>query len=125
MAQNYVTDGSIQEITLGSGETALASGKARLVGLRLGVILSLTRDGQTVFDNQASAQGDVAVVAYTGVYELPKAASQAWATIGAQLYWDNTNKLLTTTAGANTKCGYVWAVAGADDATGFVCLQAA
>lgn len=33
-----------------------------------------------------------------------KFASEAWA-VGQVLYWDNTNKRLTTTASGNTKCG--------------------
>lgn len=123
MAQNYITSGDTQEIVLGSGETALASGKGRLVGARLGVILSLTRDGETVFANQASAQGDIAAVKFTGVFELPKVTSQAWATIGAKVYWDDTNKRLTTSSSGNTQCGYVWEAAAADDTTGKIVLH--
>lgn len=39
-----------------------------------------------------------------GVFDLPKAASQAW-TIGAKIYWDNTAKNLTTTSSGNTLVG--------------------
>lgn len=121
--QNYKSSGEIQEITLGSGETALASGKARLVGGRLGVISALTRDGQTVMSNAASAEGDIATIHYKGVYTLPKATSQAWSTVGAKVYWDDTNKRLTTTASGNTACGYIWAAAAADDTTGTIVLH--
>jgi predicted RecA/RadA family phage recombinase len=39
-----------------------------------------------------------------GVFTLAKADSQAW-TVGAAIYWDNTNKVCTTTVGSNKKIG--------------------
>lgn len=39
-----------------------------------------------------------------GVYALPKAASQAW-TVGQKVYFDATNKVLTSTASGNTLVG--------------------
>ncbi len=39
-----------------------------------------------------------------GVFELAKADSQAW-TEGAKIYWDNTNKVCTTTSMSNTLIG--------------------
>lgn len=60
--------------------------------------------------------------AIEGVYELPAATSQAWTTIGAALYWDDTNKRLTTTASGNTKIGVVAAVKGSADTVGRVKL---
>ncbi len=35
-----------------------------------------------------------------GEYALPKTAGQAW-TVGMKLYWDATNRVLTSTAGSN------------------------
>ena len=40
---------------------------------------------------------------------------------GALLYWDNTNKRLTTTATGNTLAGYATAAAGAGMST--VCIN--
>lgn len=113
--QNYVTGDCSIDITLGSGETAFASGTLYLVGAMVGVISSLTRNGQTVFSNQASAQGDIAVVALEGVYTLPKATGAIG--IGAKVYYDATNKNLTTTASGNTFTGYAYAAALSGDAT--------
>lgn len=63
------------------------------------------------------ATGDVASGATTewkttGVFDLTKKGSEAWATIGAIVYWDNTNKRLTTTASTNTPCAAVMATVG-------------
>lgn len=124
MAQNHITDGSRIEVTLGSGETALGAGKGRLVGAMFGVILSLTRNGQTVFSNQASAQGDIAVLALSGVYTLPK-TNPLVINLGAKLYWDDTNKVVTTTVGSNVFVGYAWTAAASTDATVQVKLQTA
>ncbi len=121
--QNYVSCGDRLEVTLGSGETGFASGKGYLAGAVFGVITALTRNGQTVFSNQASAQGDVAVLALEGVYTLPKATGAI--TLGAKLYWDNTAKNITTTASGNTFCGYAFSAQASGDATVAVKLQTA
>lgn len=39
-----------------------------------------------------------------GVFDIAKATGEAW-TQGAKLYWDNTNKRLTTTSAGNTLVG--------------------
>lgn len=103
------------DVTLGSGETSFASGKLYLVGAMVGVITSLTRAGQTVFANQASAQGDVAVVRFEGVYTVPKASGAI--TLGAKLYYDSTAKNLTTTASGNTFAGYAYTAQQSGDTT--------
>lgn len=121
--QNYIQEGDRMEVTLGSGETGFASGKGYLVGAMFGVITSLTRNGQTVFSTQASAQGDIAVLALEGVFTLPKATGAI--TLGAKLYWDNTAKNITTTASGNTFCGYAWTAQSSGDATVQVKLQTA
>ena len=61
--------------------------------------------------------GDPCELACGGVYDLPKAASQAW-TLGAPVYWDATAKTVTTSSasGANLKIG-VAADAAASQAT--------
>ncbi len=123
MAQSYVQHGERIEVTLGSGETAVASGKGYLIGAMFGVVVALTRNGQTVFSNQASAQGDVAVVALEGVFTLPKATGAV--TVGAKVYWDNTAKNITTTVGSNVFVGYAWAAQASGDTTVQVKLQTA
>jgi len=56
-----------------------------------------------------------------GVYEIPCATGTAWKTCDT-LYWDNTNKRVTTTATNNTKIGMAGADKVAGDATGWVKL---
>jgi predicted RecA/RadA family phage recombinase len=55
--------------------------------------------------------GDDAVFVTEGVFDLAKAASQAW-TVGAKIYWDNTNKVCTTTSTSNTLIGVAIAAVG-------------
>lgn len=57
------------------------------------------------------ANGEVGLLNLGGVYELPKAASQAW-TVGAKVYWDDTNDVCTTTASGNTLIGCAFAAVG-------------
>lgn len=123
MAQNYIQSGASIEVALGSGETTVKVGDGRLIGTMFGVVLSLTRAGQTVFSNQASAQGDIAIVALNGVFSLPKASGAI--TLGAKLYWDATAKNLTTTTTSNTFVGYAFAAAASGDTTVPLKLQTA
>lgn len=122
MAQNHITDGNRIEVTLGN-ETTLGAGKGRLVGSMFGVILSLTRNGQTVFSNQASASGDIAVIALSGVFTLPK-TNPLVINLGDKLYWDDTNKVVNKT-NTNTFVGYAWTGAASTDGTVQVKLQTA
>lgn len=110
MANNLVQPGNMITYTLGSGETAVASGKGILIGAMVGNVISLQRNDQTVFKNQASAEGDVAEVSLSGVYTMEKTTGEAW-TIGAKVYWNNTTKKFTTTASGNTFGGYAFAAA--------------
>ena len=77
-----------------------------------------------VATNDAALATDVALD-LTGVFELTKIGSQAW-TVGALVYWDDTNKRCTTVATANLLIGVaVAAVAGgAGNTTGRVRLNA-
>ena len=49
-------------------------------------------------------QGKECSLALTGIYDLPKQPSQAWA-LGARVYWDAANERATTTATGNTLIG--------------------
>ena len=87
--KNFVAVGNI--LTL-PAPAALTSGQGALIGSIFGVAQKDASNGE-----------DVAILV-TGVFELPKAASQAWA-VGAKVYWDNTAKVCTTTVGTNTLIG--------------------
>lgn len=71
---------------------ATLSGQGVLMGSMFGIAAS---DATT---------GDDLVLNLTGVYELPKAAPQAW-TVGQKVYWDNAAKVVTTAATDNTLIG--------------------
>lgn len=87
-------------ITLGSGETAFKTGDFYFSGAKLYYIKNLLRNGNPVFINQASAQGDLAICHRHGEYtDAPKTTGQAWV-IGEDLYWDPATKKLTNVAGS-------------------------
>ena len=111
MAQNYVESGKQITVALGSGETGVAVGELYKVGLQIGVVLSLTRLGQTVMNNVASAEGDIAVVALEGVFTVPKATSLAIA-VGDILYYDVADANLNKTATDNFFAGFAHEAAG-------------
>lgn len=113
MAQNFIETGDQIEVVLGN-VTTVASGKAIVVGAQVGVVLSLTRDGQTVFANQASAEDDVAIIALKGVFTLPKAAPLVIAQ-GAKVYLDGTNVTTADGSGANPFVGYAHAAGASAD----------
>jgi len=85
-------------------------------GLLVGAIFGIA-------SGDALTGAEVEVVT-TGVFDLTKAASQAWA-VGDKVYWDNTNRVATKTATANTLIGVaVTAVGGtASETTGRVRLN--
>ena len=72
---------------------AVNSGAGALIGSLFGVA------GKTL------ANGETGAFATRGVFDLAKVGSQAW-TVGAKIYWDNTNKrpcvLLTILRGLQT-----------------------
>jgi predicted RecA/RadA family phage recombinase len=92
---------------------ALTSGQGAKVGQMFGVAT-----------NDATLAADVALD-LTGVFELTKIGSQAW-TVGALVYWDDTNKRCTTVATANLLIGIAAAAVagGAGNTTGRVRLNA-
>ncbi|MFB2532645.1 DUF2190 family protein [Paracoccus sp. p4-l81] len=108
--KNYVQPGNTITLT---APYAVASGDGLLVGSIFGVASGTAALGETV------------EAALTGVYDLKKVASQAWAA-GDKVYWDNTAKEATKTTTSNTLIGVaVVAVAGgASDIIGRVRLNA-
>lgn len=87
--------------------------------VRNGAVVSLgTRVGVAGSDIAAGTQGQVHVV---GVFEMDKAANEA-ITMGAAVYYDATNDVITATADGHTLAGYAAADAAAADATVLVKL---
>ena len=86
----------------------LASGAGFLVGSIFAVATTNATTGTPV-------EGDT-----VGVFDFPKAAGAV--TQGAKLYWDNTNFVVTTTAGSNTLIGAATQAAASGDATARVKL---
>jgi predicted RecA/RadA family phage recombinase len=64
------------------------------------------------------------VLVRRGVFTHAKTAAQAW-TVGAKLYWDDTNKVFTTTASGNTLVGAAAVAAANPTDTGTVVLDGA
>lgn len=71
---------------------SVASGAGVLVGTLFGV---------AAFTAAPGADVEIEVV---GVFDLPKTSAQAWS-VGALVYWDDTNKVATTTASGNSLIG--------------------
>lgn len=83
-----------------------------------GEVVSLgTRIGVAGEDIAAGETGHLHVV---GVFEMEKAAGAV--TMGASLYYDTTEKNITTTASSNIPAGYAAAPAESGDATVLVKL---
>lgn len=104
--KNFVQDGDVLTLT---APYAVASGGGALVGTLFGVATSTVAN---------AAQGEFAT---TGVFDLPKASGAI--TQGAKVYWDNTNKVVTTTASGNSLIGAAIAAAVSGDATARVRLN--
>jgi predicted RecA/RadA family phage recombinase len=101
MAKNYVGPGDKVQVT---APYALTSGQGCLVQALFGV-------AQNNADNNAPVVLDT-----TGVYDLTKEPSLAIAQ-GARVFWDNTNRRITTTTTGNFNVGFAWAAAAAADTT--------
>ncbi|MFN4125760.1 DUF2190 family protein [Pannonibacter indicus] len=109
--KNYVQPGNTITLT---APYAVAAGDGLLVGSIFGVAAGTAALGETV------------EAALVGVFDINKVGSQAW-TVGAKIYWDDTNKRTTNVATSNTLIGVATeAVAGgAGDTIGRVRLNGA
>lgn len=108
MSKNYIQRG--ENITL-PAPYDVASGGGALIGAIFGVA------------STAQLSGEDTSFARVGVFTLPKATGEAWSgTAPPKIYWDNTNKRCTTTAGGNTLIGAGVAAALSADTTGAVLL---
>jgi len=108
--KTYVQPGNTITLT---APYAVTSGDGLLVGSIFGIA------------SGDAALGEPVETALTGVFDLTKVGSQAW-TVGAKVYWDDTNKRTTSVATSNTLIGVATeAVAGgAGDTVGRVRLNA-
>lgn len=66
--------------------------------------------------------GDSATAWLTGKHLVNKNVAEAW-TLGAKLYWDNTNLVFTVTVGSNTFAGYAATAQANGDTTGEIILR--
>lgn len=115
--------------TLVGGQTAVKVGDVQKVGGTIGVISNISRPtvngqpGRTIFNNEASAAADLAIVKKSGTFKVPKAtgASSAIA-LGVKVYWDDTAKVATATVGSNTPMGKVDTASADADAFVWVTL---
>ena len=107
--KNYVQPGNTLTLT---APHDVISGDGLLVGSIFGVA------------SGAAAIAEPVETALVGVFDITKVGSQAW-TVGAKVYWDDSNKRCTTVATDNTLIGVaVEAVAGgAGDTIGRVRLN--
>jgi predicted RecA/RadA family phage recombinase len=88
--KTFESSGDVLEYTAPTG--GVESGKAYLIGSLL--VIAEAAVAQTLpFEGKP-----------VGVFDLPKAPDDAF-TEGLKLYWDNSAKTLTTTAGSNTLVG--------------------
>lgn len=105
--KNYVQEGCVVTLT---APYDVAAGAGLLVGSIFGIAAS------------AALSGAVVEVSRDGVFDVT-ALSTDTATVGAKLYWDNTNKRLTTTASGNTLVGAATAAKASGDTTARVLLD--
>lgn len=69
-----------------------------------------------------AASGEEVVLVRRGVFDLPKTGAQAW-TVGAKVYWNGTDAVLTTAASGNTLVGVAVLPAANPSDTGRVLLD--
>ena len=107
--KNYVQAGSQVSVP---APYDVVSGQGVLVGSLFGVAV------------HAAVSAAPVELTLEGVYDLAKAMGAAW-TVGARIYWDDTNKVCTNTAGTNKLIGVALAAAASDATLGRVRLTAA
>lgn len=88
----------------------LAANEIVVIGARIGVA------GADI------ASGEKGAVYVEGVFKMPKASGAI--TAGALVYWDATNKCITTTSTDNTLAGFATEAAASGDETVFVKINA-
>lgn len=104
--KNFYCPGKMITVTLAA---AVVSGAGRLIGELFGVAA------------KSGAIGEEVEFSLEGVYSIPKTAAQVY-TQGQILYWDDTNKLITSTVGSNKVAGYAYKAAAGADAEVYVLI---
>lgn len=107
--KTYIQPGEVVTV---AAPRALTSGEGALVGSLFGVATTDADNGATV------------EIARRGVFTLAKTSAQAW-TVGAKIYWDDTEHECTTVSTDNTLIGCAAAVAANPSDTGDVLLDGA
>lgn len=107
--KNYVQTGDVLTVT---APYALASGDGCLVGSLFGVATA------------AAANGATAEIQTCGVFDITALSSDT-GSVGAKMYWDNTNKRLTTTSSGNSLIGVLTAAKANGETTARVRLDGA
>ena len=107
--KTYIQPGDSLTVT---APYAVTSGQGVLVGALFGI---------AAFDAAISTAGEVQT---KGVFDVTKEPALA-ITAGARVFWDNTNRRITTTATSNFQVGIATQAALAADATVRVLLQRA
>lgn len=107
--KNFVQTGDALTIV---APYALTSGQGALLGSLFGVAASNAASGANV------------EIVPEGVFDIT-ALSTDTGTVGTKMYWDNTNRRLTTTLTSNTLVGCLTAAKGGTDATARVYLDGA
>lgn len=105
--KNYVQPGDTVTVT---APAAIASGDGVLVGKLFGVAVI------------AAASGADVEIKTTGIFDIAKNSAEAW-TQGTDIYWDNTAKVMTTTATSNTLVAKAVLAAANPSGTGRVRLN--
>lgn len=106
--KNYIEQGDVADYT---ASAAVASGDVVVIGDRVGIAATDIAKNET---------GSVDLV---GVFEVSKVAATAIAQ-GKKVYWDATNKVMTSAATGNTFAGYAHVAAASADTTVKVNLAA-
>lgn len=106
--KNFVQEGKSLDFVAPSG--GVVAGTPLLSGVTLVVPATNAAEGETYSG------------AVEGVFSVPAATSQTWSAPGVKLYWDDTNKRVTTTATSNTPIGISAAAKASADAVGNVKL---
>lgn len=107
--KNHKQDGEVLSLT---APYDVASGG----GVKIGAIIGVA--------SSAALSGEPVQIKRRGVFVLAKTSAQAWSA-GDKLYWDDTNKVLTTTATGNTLCGVAVDAAANPSASGVALLDGA
>lgn len=107
--KNFVQPGDVISVT---APYTLASGDGCLVGSLFGVACA------------AAANAAAAEIKTTGVFDIT-ALSTDTGSAGTKMYWDNTNKRLTTTASGNSLIGVLTAAKANGETTARVRLDGA